>query len=118
MKSGEKTCTIYDREITSNQYRTGTRYCQIGLGIYSIKMIMKPSNGTSGSNEGAMVLMSLPFVSDSKEEHTIQCFYSERGTPSLAMNNEPQAKNTYTGNGKYKYIYPKSERQLNLALEV
>lgn len=85
LKSEDKTRVIHTKEITKT-IRETIQYCDITIGFISIRMIFKPyqrlDNMENGSNEGASIILSLPFSESGSmidEKISLKGYFSTRG---------------------------------------
>ena len=83
LKSGETEGTIHRKETSVRTFSTGSKSVSLSIGFLNFQMIWKPikmtSLGTSGSDEGASVFITLPFFEGSTENIIkTAAYYSER----------------------------------------
>lgn len=88
LTSGESKGEVHGIEVDVRETKTGSRLCNVKVGLMNIDMIFKPYNiteqGANGSDEGANVFLALPFQDNTNQGIRIPCYYTERsGSPVL-----------------------------------
>lgn len=93
LRSDLESTEIFGKNIKKMYYRTGSSGCIVNLRIMEARMIYKPNNDFSGNDDGATVILKLPFH-DIKESKSLDlnCYFSRKGQESFLTYNQDVVK--------------------------
>jgi hypothetical protein len=112
LKSDLDSTDVSGKQLKRITYKTGSSGCVIDFKIMQIRMIYKPNNDYSGNNDGATVILKLPFH-DIKESKVLDltCYFFRKGQQSfLTFNND----NTNKQSNRISYDTSKINEELDI----